>query len=46
MGIKKFKEFNVDNTGFTEEEKRFAIDKAIMKIDDLIKDLTPQKVKA
>lgn len=37
MGIKHFKELLVDATGFTEEERKEAIDKAIEKIDDIIK---------
>ena len=36
MGIKKFEELLVDGTGFTEEERRGAINKAIDKIDDVI----------
>lgn len=35
-GIKHFEELLVDGTGFTEDEKRDAIDKAIEKIDDVI----------
>ena len=37
MGIKQFKELLVDGTGFTEEERKEAIDKAIEEIDDVIK---------
>ena len=37
MGIKQFEEFLVDGTGFTEEERKEAIDKAIEEIDDVIK---------
>ncbi len=36
MGIKKFEELLVDGTGFTEQEKKEAIDKAEGKIDDII----------
>ena len=36
MGIKKFEELLVDGTGFTEEEKQEAINKASEKIDDII----------
>ena len=36
MGIKKFEELLVDDTGFTEEEKQEAINKAYEKIDDII----------
>ena len=36
MGIKKFEELLVDGTGFTEEERVEAINKAIDKIDDVI----------
>lgn len=36
MGIKKFEELLVDGTGFTEEEKKEAINKAYEKIDDII----------
>ncbi len=36
MGIKKFEELLVDATGFTEEEKQEAINKASSKIDDVI----------
>ena len=36
MGIKKFEELLVDDTGFTEEEKQEAINKASEKIDDII----------
>ena len=36
MGIKKFEELLVDGTGFTEDEKIEAINKAIDKIDDVI----------
>ena len=36
MGIKKFEELLVDATGFTEEEKQEAINKASEKIDDII----------
>ena len=36
MGIKKFEELLVDATGFTEEEKQDAINKAYSKIDDII----------
>ena len=36
MGIKKFEELLVDGTGFTEEERKEAIDKAVGRIDDLI----------
>ena len=36
MGIKKFEELLVDGTGFTEEEKQEAINKAYEKIDDII----------
>ena len=36
-GIKHFEELLVDGTGFTEDEKRDAIDRAIEKIDDVIK---------
>lgn len=36
MGIKKFEDLLVDGTGFTEEEKKEAINKAIDKIDDVI----------
>ena len=36
MGIKKFDELLVDATGFTEEEKQEAINKACDKIDDII----------
>lgn len=35
-GIKKFKELHVNGTGFTEEEKQDAINKAISEIDDVI----------
>ncbi|MGL5346683.1 MAG: FMN-dependent NADH-azoreductase [Peptostreptococcaceae bacterium] len=38
-GIKHFEELLVDGTGFTEDEKQEAIDKAIEKIDDVIKNL-------
>ncbi len=37
MGIKQFEELLVDGTGFTEEERKEAINKAIDKIDDVIK---------
>ncbi len=37
MGIKHFEELLVDGTGFTEEERKEAIDKAIEKIDDIVK---------
>ena len=37
MGIKQFKELLVVGTGFTEEERKEAIDKAIEEIDDVIK---------
>ena len=36
MGIKKFEELLVDDTGFTEEEKQEAINKAYERIDDII----------
>jgi len=36
MGIKRFEELLVDGTGFTEEEKNEAIEKAISKIDNVI----------
>ena len=36
MGIKKFEELLVDGTGFTEDEKIEAINKAIDEIDDVI----------
>ena len=36
LGIKRFEELLVDGTGFTEEEKNEAIEKAIAKIDDVI----------
>ena len=36
MGIKRFEELLVDGTGFTEEEKNEAIEKAIDKIDNVI----------
>lgn len=36
MGIKKFEELLVDDTGFTEGEKQEAINKASEKIDDII----------
>lgn len=36
MGIKHFEELLVDGTGFTEEERKEAINKAIDKIDDVI----------
>ena len=36
MGIKKFDELLVDGTGYTEEEKQEAINKACEKIDDII----------
>lgn len=36
MGIKRFEELLVDGTGFTEEEKNEAIEKAIAKIDNVI----------
>ena len=36
MGIKKFKQILVDGTGFTEEEKQEAIDKAMEKVDEVI----------
>ncbi|MGL4913134.1 MAG: FMN-dependent NADH-azoreductase [Romboutsia sp.] len=36
IGIKKFKELPVNGTGFTEEEKQEAVNKAIMEIDDVI----------
>ena len=36
MGIKKFEELLVDGTGFTEDEKIEAINKACEKIDDVI----------
>lgn len=37
MGIKHFEELLVDGTGFTEEERIAAVNKAIDKIDDVIK---------
>lgn len=37
MGIKHFEELLVDGTGFTEEERTAAVNKAIDKIDDVIK---------
>ena len=37
MGIKQFEELLVDGTGFTEEERKEAINKAIEEIDDVIK---------
>lgn len=36
MGIKRFEELLVDGTGFTEEEKNQAVEKAKLKIDDVI----------
>ena len=39
MGIKKFEELLVDDTGFTEEEEQEAINKAYEKIDDIIVDI-------
>jgi len=35
IGIKRFEELLVDGTGFTEEEKNEAIQKALVKIDDV-----------
>lgn len=37
MGIKHFEELLVDGTGFTEDERKEAISKAMEKIDDIIK---------
>ncbi|MBP3932181.1 MAG: NAD(P)H-dependent oxidoreductase [Peptostreptococcaceae bacterium] len=37
MGIKQFKELLVDGTGFTEEERKEAVNRAIEEIDDIIK---------
>ena len=37
MGIKQFKELLVDGTGFTEEERKEAVNRAIEEIDDVIK---------
>lgn len=39
MGIKKFQELLVDGTGFTDEDKEKAIEKAISKIDEVIEDI-------
>lgn len=39
MGIKRFEELLVDGTGFTEEEKNQAIEKAKLKIDDVIEEV-------
>lgn len=39
IGIKKFEELLVDGTGFTNEERKKAIDHASNKIDDIIKDI-------
>lgn len=39
MGIKKFEELLVDGTGFTEEEKKKAIQEAIGKIDEVVEDI-------
>jgi FMN-dependent NADH-azoreductase len=36
IGIKRFEELLVDGTGFTEEEKNEAVEKAIGKIDNVI----------
>lgn len=39
LGIKRFEELLVDGTGYTEEEKSKAIEKALKKIDDVIDDV-------
>ena len=39
LGIKRFEELLVDGTGYTEEEKKDAIEKALNKIDDVIADV-------
>lgn len=39
IGIKRFEELLVDGTGFTEEEKNEAMNKAMAKIDDVIKEV-------
>lgn len=39
LGVKRFEELLVDGTGYTEEEKEEAIEKALNKIDDVITDV-------
>lgn len=39
MGIKRFEELLVDGTGYTEEEKAEAIERALNKIDDVIEEV-------
>lgn len=39
IGIKRFEELLVDGTGYTEEEKNKAIEKALKKIDDVIEEV-------
>lgn len=39
MGIKRFEELLVDGTGYTEEEKNTAIEKALKKIDFIIEEV-------
>ncbi len=39
MGIKKFEELLIDGTGFTDEERKKAMDGASNKIDDIIKEI-------
>ena len=39
IGIKRFEELLVDGTGYTEEEKELAIEKALNKIDSVIEDV-------
>lgn len=39
LGIKRFEELLVDGTGYTEEEKSKAIEKALKEIDDVIEDV-------
>lgn len=39
IGIKKFEELLVDGTGFTEDEKKKAIDEALGNIDELVQDI-------
>lgn len=39
LGIKKFKELLIDGTGFTEDDRLRAEEKAIKKIDEIINDL-------
>lgn len=43
MGIREFEELLVDGTGYTEEEKNKAIEKAIEEIDDIIKHIKFRK---